>query len=246
MSVPVHIWVRRTLDWKDEALVTENLIPEARPLVAAWNATFTIPYHLFRQRMKDVAALSLSRVEGARCTSRLEDIPDGALLVPVDDDDWLAPTLAQRLLDAYDPDATGYLWERDLIEPQSSLLRVRRRFARWRGRPTKYTCKTNNYAVRKASELEPLAMVHLRASRFFDAHPSEIRRVDGTLAVQVRNPASLSEFRRMSRIATPESLGEMSKRYRNLYGGWRLSSGVRWAQPYLDEMSSLMGELRIR
>ncbi|MGE0702596.1 MAG: hypothetical protein AB7F99_12220 [Vicinamibacterales bacterium] len=246
MSVSVHIWVRRTLDWRDDALVAEQLVPEVRPFVEVWNATFAMRYNVFRQRMKDVAALSLSRVEGAQITARFEDIPDGAMLVPVDDDDWFAPDLAHRLLNAYDTEARGYSWNRELIEPQSRLLGLRRTVARWRERPTKYTCKTNSYALRKDPGVQPFALLHKRAGTYFDTYSREIRRVDGTLGVQVRNPASWSESRRANCEPTAEWFRQLSGRYRQTYAGWRLRSDVRWAQPYLAQVAELMRELQIR
>jgi hypothetical protein len=60
-----------------------------------WNQTFDLPYHVFRQRVRRIAELNLQRVENA-VRARWDEIPDGALVAPVDDDDWFAPDSAQR------------------------------------------------------------------------------------------------------------------------------------------------------
>src|SRR5262249_60636170 len=51
----IHIWIRRTLDWHDEAQVAARVYPAFRPKMEAWNATFTMPYHRFRYRLKAIA-----------------------------------------------------------------------------------------------------------------------------------------------------------------------------------------------
>lgn len=63
MTEPVYIWVRATLDWEGE----EAVRTEFRPRVDPWNATFNIPFHVFRHRVREIARLSHSRVEGAVC-----------------------------------------------------------------------------------------------------------------------------------------------------------------------------------
>ena len=54
----IHICVRRTLDWKDEARVAERLRPKFRAKFEMWNATFDMPYAAFRQRLKEIAQLN--------------------------------------------------------------------------------------------------------------------------------------------------------------------------------------------
>ena len=48
----LHICVRRTLPWHDEAEVAAALRPEMRPKVEVWNATFNLRYAAFRLRLR--------------------------------------------------------------------------------------------------------------------------------------------------------------------------------------------------
>jgi hypothetical protein len=79
------------------------------PKLAAWDATFTVPYRAFRSELRRIAHLNLSSVEGATCAA-WDAIPDGALVAPVDDDDWFAPDLVTVLGARHDPEAVAYRW----------------------------------------------------------------------------------------------------------------------------------------
>lgn len=245
MAPPVHLYIRETLDWGNEALVEERLIPDFRFRVDAWNATFTMPYRIFRMRLKAIAQSSLARVQGATL-SALEDIRPGDLIVPLDDDDWVAPDLAVRLQAAYEPGVGRYLWHRELVEPVTWLHDLRRRFARFRGRPTANICKTNNYAVVNTPELRPLTAHHTTACQYFDQHPDGVKRIAATLAVQNRNVASQTTLRKaLSSPADRHKLAALVEEHRPLYTR-RLRRDLRWARPYFDEMVTLMAELRVK
>src|SRR5436309_1142820 len=134
---PIHICLRDALDWRDETLVTDRIVVGFRRKYAAWNATFTMPYHVFRQRLNAITMLNLGRVEGA-LLSRIDDVPRGHLIVPTDDDDWFAPDLVNQLRRSRERDAAGYLWVRGALEYQSPLVRFRARVGPLIGRPDKY------------------------------------------------------------------------------------------------------------
>jgi hypothetical protein len=102
----IYIWIRRTVDWDDEDAALD---PWLIPRLPLWNATFNISYPRFRYRLKQIAGLNHSRVDGA-VRAEWDEIPDGALVLPVDDDDWFAPGAARVLLRELDPGVTGYLW----------------------------------------------------------------------------------------------------------------------------------------
>ena len=239
----IHICIRRTLDWRDETLVAARILPEFRAKYDAWNAAFDMPYAAFRHRLKQIAGLSLRRVEGA-IQSPLDEVPPGHVIVPVDDDDWFAPDLAVRLERVLDPGAAGYLWRRALIEPPR-LLDPLRRVARWLGHP-EYTCKTNNYAFVNGPDSARLASSHTWAGTYFDAHRTSIREIPATLALQNRSLASITALAFGRPSIRRDELATLLGRYRGLYGAWRPTAESVWAKPYVDLMAELMTEIRLR
>src|SRR5262249_45718655 len=104
----LFIWVRETTDWGNEEAVHAQLAADLKPAVELWDRTFDLPFHLFRERVREIAQLNLSRVEDAEC-AEWEQIPEGALVAPVDDDDWLAPDLATTL-DGIPRKCRAYRW----------------------------------------------------------------------------------------------------------------------------------------
>ncbi len=61
----IYIVVRKTTDWDNEATFRAQIPEGFEKVVEVWNATFTMPYHLFRRELKRIAQLSLSRIPGA-------------------------------------------------------------------------------------------------------------------------------------------------------------------------------------
>jgi hypothetical protein len=241
----IHICIRRTLDWKDEAFVNARLMPALRPKVLAWNATFDMPYHVFRQRLKEIAEENFARVEGCARTE-LDAVPPGDVIVPVDDDDWLAPELGVHLRRSLDDRAGGYLWRRKVIEAPPLWRRARARVGRVIGRRELHTCKTNSYAVVNRPGLRELALGHVRASEHFDAHPTDIRRIPVTLAIQNRSLGSQTALAWDRPSISRAELLAVYRRHRDLYRSVKLDTGLSWARPCVDQMANLMQEIRPR
>lgn len=241
----IHVCVRSTLDWRDRDLVEARILPEFRLKLEAWNATFNMPYHRFRQRVREVAALNLSRVEGA-VHSAIEDVPPGDLIVPVDDDDWFAPDLVNRLRREHEPRARCYLWSRDVIELPRRIRSSLQRLARSLGRKGRFICGTNNYAVVSEPALVPLARNHVKASQHFDRRPADIKRVSGTLAIQNRTLASQTVLAWHRPSIRRQELVTLLRRYRGLYGARAVRPELSWAKPYVDMMAELMREIHVR
>ena len=239
----IYLCIRRTLDWRDAAAVEAGLRPEMRPKVAVWNATFSVPYHLFRARLKGITELNLARVEQAS-RAALDEIPPGAVVVPVDDDDWLAPDLAVHLRRAWSPAVAGWLWTSHLLElPRASRPRLR---FWWRRHEPPSTCSTNNYAVANRPELAPLALRHVQAGQWFDANGDRIRHVPRTLAMQNRNLASQTALAWRRPTITRDELVESLERYRALYASLRLPLEITWAEPYIALAAELTHDIRVR
>ncbi|HEY8154291.1 MAG TPA: hypothetical protein VII72_09210 [Myxococcota bacterium] len=254
---PLHICVRRTLPWDDEEAVAAALDPAARPMVELWNATFNLRYPAFRSRLTRIARESWSRIEDAKLTPRAE-LPPGALVAPVDDDDWFSPEIASRLLAERHPSRQGFHWNRYIVEAP----RRRRRWPWARSRraadTSRYTCGSNNYAVRNLPALSAALGGHVVASRVFDANPGLVRHLDASLSIQSRSLASQSAFEMSGRRARKSTPGQpapeptrdvllgMYRSHRGFYDHLRLPSEVAWAQPYVAAMAELMHELRLK
>src|SRR5262245_24946340 len=105
----LYIQVRQTLDWGHPDAVEGGLVARFRPQFEIWNATFDMPYGEFRRRLKTIAEDNWSRVRNGRVVGP-DEVPLEALYVPVDDDDWFSPDIAERLGDERAPSVFGYHW----------------------------------------------------------------------------------------------------------------------------------------
>ena len=239
----IHIVVRRTVDWGDEAAFNAQIPENMRAGVALWNETFVMPYHLFRRELRRIAACNLSRVEGARCVPR-EAVPEGALAVPVDDDDWFAPGLARVIETSLGGGHSGCYWPSRFLELPISFghrLGLIRR-ALFPGTPPRWLCTTNNYAVRMAPDTAPLINGHIQATRWFLANPSAVLAIGQPLSLMNRTLASITQLRsRPSRAL----LLRKHRGYQRLYTK-PAPPDLAWCEPYLAMMRDLTAELRPR
>lgn len=103
----IYIVVRQTTDWNNEATFCAQIPEGVQPSIELRNATFTIPYHLYRRELKRIAQLNLAGIQRARYIPRNE-VPEDAVVVPTDDDDWFSPQLAKVLEEHVDGHHVGY------------------------------------------------------------------------------------------------------------------------------------------
>jgi integrase len=250
----IYIWVRATVDWQDEEAFLAQLSDELRPKVEVWNATFTIPYHLFRHELREIARLNLSRVENVVCAPWGE-IPEGAIVLPVDDDDWFAPDVALAIESRYDPDAIGYRWPSGFLQVPVGLghhlYLVRRRILPFT--PEKWLCMTNNYAVRKREgvmfegiDIARIARSHLRAHEYFKRGANgQVKTIERRLSLMNRNLASQTTLGLKRSSVTRAQLVSKLRQYRRLYRKADLR-GLEWALPYVELMAELTGRVGVR
>lgn len=243
----LYLWVRATANWEDEGAFLAQLDPAFKPKVDLWNATFDIPYHRFRHEIRRIAQMNLARVESAAVLP-WHEIPDGALVAPVDDDDWFAPNLARVLESANDAQAVGYFWTSSFVEVPINFghrLGLLRR-ALFPSTSPRWICTTNNYAVVKRPDTRPLLEKHTVASeRFAGRDAARVRRIDQRLSVMNRTLASQTSLGFLRpRIRRAELLRKL-RRYRTLYTA-PLVPELAWCQPYREMMADLMRSLRVK
>jgi hypothetical protein len=239
----IFIVIRQTTDWGDERAVRAQLPDGIRPAVELWDATFDVPFHVFRRELTRIATVNLSRIPGAVCAPH-EELPAGSIVVPCDDDDWFSPEMAATLEGAADGRHLGYYWPSRFIEVPISLpheLGLIRR-ALFPRTPPKWLCTTNNYAVVMEDGAGPLIGSHVKASRWFVANPHAVKRLDRHLSVMNRTLASQTSLRR---VASRAGLLRKCRRYQRLYRK-PIPQELAWCEPYVAMMRDLMDELRAR
>jgi hypothetical protein len=242
----VWIWVRATLDYGDERAFEAGLRDGFRASVARWEATFDMPWRVFRLRLREIARANLEAVEGAACAT-WEEIPEGALVLPVDDDDWFRPDVATVVERAVGPGVAGVRWRSSFLEVPTDW---RHQLGIWRrhvqGPRPDFLCTTNNYALFASEASKELLRSHLKASRWAGAQPSgSVPFLRERLSLMNRTIASDTSLRPSRHEIGARALRRKLGRYRRLYDQ-PLPPSLAWAQPYADRVGELMGELELR
>ena len=235
--------MRRTLDWTDEEAFRAQLAPDFRPLVDLWDATFSMPYHRFRHEVREIARDNLEHVEGARCAA-WDEIPQGALVLPVDDDDWFAPDVARTVQERVAATgADGVRWRLRFLQVDIDIDHTLSRIGRslMPGVGPKWICTTNNYALVKRADNRKLLESHVSASRALTAREIDLAHVDRDLSLMNRSLASQTSLRRHRRPADRAVLLRKHRRYRRLYA----RAPQDWARPYVERMAELMRRLDV-
>ncbi|MGH7789793.1 MAG: hypothetical protein ACRERC_23195 [Candidatus Binatia bacterium] len=246
MKPLLHIVVRRTTDWTDEAIVRAQLPDGFAPLVDLWNDTFDMPYHRFRQQLKEIAQANHACVDGA-VAATLDEVPPGALIAPVDDDDWFSPEMARVVGEHRDGRYRGYRWHSRFLEVPPNLDQ---RLGVWRRRlfrtPRPWVCTTNNYVIEHMPGVEPIVDTHIDASAWFVQNEALVKVLDASLSLQNRNLASQTALLfRSGTMMTRSRLVRRHRQYRALYAKPPRALPA-WCRPPIARMAALMHALQVR
>jgi len=242
----IYICIRKTVNWANEAEFWSQLPSEFKPTVQIWNQSFNIPYHVFRHRVREISRLNIAAIRNAVCLD-WKDVPDGELVLPVDDDDWFAADVGIALEKARDERRRGYRWDSSFLEVPIDfghrLHLLKRRLFRT---PPKWMCTTNNYAVLKSHHSEPLFRSHIRASEWFQSHPEDVEEVGRGLSIMNRTLASRTSLALMCpetcKVIRQRTLLRKYWKYRALYRRPPVTE-LAWCGPYVRMMDDLMNEL---
>lgn len=244
---PIHICVRKTAAWGDAAAFRAQLEPGFVPKVEAWDATFALPYRIFRQELKAIAQANLEQVAGAVLCS-WEEVPEGGLVAPIDDDDWFAPDLVQMIQAAAGPAVAGVHWQQAVLEVPINVghrlrLLLRRLIP---GLKPRWLCATNSYVIRKGNVDSRCFTSHVAASHWFAQQPPDrIRVLPQRLSLHNRSLASITSLNYGRPTIHPRQLRRRARSYSRLYRRWRtLPEDLAWSRPALLQMEALMTRLK--
>ncbi len=118
---PIILGVRSMSDWQ----VGQNLLTSPwgdgwEKRLQWWDEVFSMPYHTYRFNLQKIAKENWSRIEGldsiVSIRSWQPELFHDAIIVPIDDDDWLAPQICHVIRNQIQPDTTAISWQADRIE----------------------------------------------------------------------------------------------------------------------------------
>jgi hypothetical protein len=225
-STTVYLAPRQTLDWASvreldeleperfDALV-ERRAGTTRRLIGLWNDSLKKPFWQVRAEIKAITREQWNGLDRAKliddlpgdlqaASEILERIQQDAWIIPIDDDDWLAPSVPEQLCNTDTRNTDGAVWEN---------LKVAETVEHRPG--SNAFCFTNNYAVSASAigtkfqwsdvyqhfsaqsrffgEAEPaLTVAHLpKAQSAANKHPCCFTYLERTAAETNESPAGL-------------------------------------------------------
>lgn len=245
-SSQIHICLRQTVDWSYEAAFLTQLDPGFAPKVHIWNRTFSLPYHAFRLELRQLAQANIEAVAGA-VRSPWDEVPEGGLVVPVDDDDWFSPQLVKIIQTAVTPDMVGLHWRQSALKvPINTGHRLR--LLQRRLIPSmspRWLCATNSYLIRNG-QVDPSCFIsHVAASRWFPQQsPDRIRLLPKRLNLHHRSQASITSLNFGKPSISARQLRRRERSYSRLCRrSQALPEELGWAIPSQQRMDALMDRL---
>src|SRR3954462_6432179 len=185
------MWVRATLDYDDEHAFNARLRDDFRGQVALWDSVFEMPYRVFRSRLRAIARENVDRMRDAQVAT-WDEIPQGALVLPCDDDDWFRPDVAEVLERELRVGMSAARWTSSFLEVPTDW---RHHLGIWRrrvqGPRPMFLCTTNNYALFASQESRGRRVSIVQASHWVGEQPDgSVLRLKDRLSLMNRTLAS--------------------------------------------------------
>ncbi len=218
--------------------------------ITIWDASLSIGYREFRHALKVIALKNFAAVKGARLIDfqTLEELllPEDALVAFVDNDDWFAPNLFERLLEIRSED--GFKWGSVRLGVAFSALHDQGGCDLLTMRKINNTICTNNYAVsgQCIARLGRDALLrHSYAKQAFTAHRFLPVTINEYLSCTNKHPACTGAA---SVFLTSEDFRRDPRAEIELFAqrlaavSLAVSEGIGWMGPALEEFKSLIAE----
>jgi len=144
-----------------------------------WNFFFKIPYVEFRRRLSEVSSLTYSQNSFDKIYfwgdyEAIEKEPDGSIIVPIDEDDWISNTLADDIRNFDFKDKQVTKWDVINIGPKGDSSLERRNL-----------CRSCSYAVKL-----PYHISFISINVLMTRNQRDIIKFNKTLSAKVDNIAT--------------------------------------------------------
>lgn len=246
------IFRRRTLPWDKLTWKEFEDITFLRPaeidILKVWNKEFGVSYLEFRAELKRISLCSLRAVRHAICVGESRrrlfvNLPQTAIIVPVDDDDWLAPGLFRRLRRVHTPDTLLCAWNpgrwtwrarNPSIMQKDSLMTANYACCGLRGSPV--AAEFRHYARTRPRVYNSVQPFELLQQQF----PDRVVKAGDALSLVIKSPASTIELGMLPTDLKTLSYDNQDHRYQIFGRNNKACPGLSWANEYIEMYRELM------
>ena len=191
--------------------------------IVFWNGIFKQPYVRFREGLMNIQARNLFNT-GIKVVEKLDgnEDPDDSIIIPMDDDDWLAPNIKVLIEEVFlDEKIDAVIWNTVNFSTMTNQLSKKYDFI-----------LAPSYALRTRACTDDRIMWH----NLFEGELDKItycRLPDEILAYYIRHPASTYLLRNnLLDFSSLEVLNNIPPKLES----------TEWAWEYLEELNLLMKE----
>jgi hypothetical protein len=213
-------------------------------ILGLWDEIFNLGYFEFRARAKELAETTYQNVDvikGRDALLKECKKPGNAYIVPIDDDDWIAPHLSQ-VLDSKKAPLVHWTMRETVTSRNTSSFRLPPHWFR--------SCSfaVSKDLIRKHSRLTTLLSHHVSAG-FYLKRIKARAVVKQALTVANRTVASVGRMRRRYESVKKRRRGDARENFKKAMfrEAFRLSEkktcGCDWAIPYVEENAFLHQQL---